>query len=368
MNFTVTKTNLLRELALIQSVVAKKTNDLPMLASVRLDLNGCLKLSGTDLDVTLRSECPAEGDTGVAVVSARKLYDVIRACPDGDLRLSLIEKDRWLSVDSAGSSLKLANGEAQHYPAVPQVPTTEGLSVPAAMFRRMIEMVAFVPIKEESRYALAGALLEANDGWLRLIATDGHRLALAETEHDGTVRTIIPEKALDALLKVCTGDGDVIIRADDSKGHLFFETGDRLLSARGLAGQFPAYDLVIPKSNNISVTVSTERLAQGVKRVALTADERSHGIKLKLGAGRMVLSSRAADIGESTETISVDYSGSEVEIGFNANYVLDFLGVVGSDETLIEMSDPDEPALFRPAARGEGEPAYRFVVMPLRLQ
>ena len=205
----------------------------------------------------------------------------------------------------------------------------------------------------------------------RMVATDGHRLALADCDigappvsEKEQMRVIVPKKALTEILKL-TASTDENIEFSADANHLYFKQGQRHLTSRMLAGQFPNYDLVLPKGNDKLVTINTEKIAQAVRRAALMADERSHGIKYELGQGRLNISAQSADVGESRETIAVDYTGADLTIGFNAQYLLDFLSVVATDEIVFELKDEQSPALMKPA--GEESESYRYVVMPMRL-
>lgn len=203
-----------------------------------------------------------------------------------------------------------------------------------------------------------------------MVATDGHRLALAAADvdkaEDGSehLKVIIPKKALIELAKLTAGaEGGIELSRDEN--HLYFEIQNRYLTSRMLAGQFPNYDLVLPKNNDKSIALNVDRVSQAIRRVALMADERSHGVKVDLTSGKLSITSQSADVGEAKEVIPLDYTGDNLSIGFNAQYVLDFLGVVGTDEVLFEFKDEQSPALLRPS--GDGQADYKYVVMPMRL-
>jgi len=200
-----------------------------------------------------------------------------------------------------------------------------------------------------------------------MVSTDGHRLALASASLENdlgaeTTRVIVPKKALGELSKLTAGaEGDLQFGKDDN--HLFFKLGHRVLASRMLSGQFPNYELVLPKGNDKLIVLNSDKFAQAIRRAALMADERSHGVKLSIGDGRLNITAESADVGEAREVIAVDYSGDSVGIGFNAQYVLDFLGVVGTEQVSFEFKDEQSPALLRPEGSGD----YQYVVMPMRL-
>ena len=203
-----------------------------------------------------------------------------------------------------------------------------------------------------------------------MVATDGHRLALAAADVDKVegnpdqLKVIIPKKALIELAKLTAGSDEGLELSKD-ENHLYFEIHNRYLTSRMLAGQFPNYDLVLPKNNDKSISLNVDKITQAIRRAALMADERSHGIKVDLSNGKLSITSQSADVGEAREVLPLDYTGDNLSIGFNAQYVLDFLGVVGTEEVLFEFKDEQSPALLRPS--GDGNADYKYVVMPMRL-
>jgi DNA polymerase-3 subunit beta len=219
---------------------------------------------------------------------------------------------------------------------------------------------------------LSGSLFLLAAGKMQMVATDGHRLAWVASALEGSqpkvpseqIRVIVPKKALTELQKLTAGSDEPIEFAND-ENHLYFKMGPRQLTSRMLAGQFPNYDLVMPKNNDKSVQLNCETITQSIRRAALMADERSHGVKFELSEGRLSITSQSADVGEAKEVIPIDYNGEAISIGFNAQYLLDFLAVVGSGEVILELKDEQSPALMRPPV---SEPLdFKYVVMPMRL-
>ena len=371
MRFRLNRATLLKELNLLQGIVEKKTT-IPVLSSLLIETvnESLVSLVATDLDVSFQTECAAEvSEAGSVVLQARRLFDLVRYLPDADIDF-VKEANDWTKITCATSEFRLAGQAKEHFPSTPS-PGPGEMSIPSDALHDLISRTVYAITQEESRYALSGALLTFADGRLRMVATDGHRLALADCEigdvpvsEKEQLRVIIPKKALTEILKLTAAAEEVIEFSTDAN-HLYFKQGQRHLTSRMLAGQFPNYDLVLPKGNDKLVTLNTDRIAQAVRRAALMADERSHGIKYELGQGRLNISSQSADVGESREAIAVDYSGEDLTIGFNAQYLLDFLGVVATDEIVFELKDEQSPALMRPAGE-EGE-HYRYVVMPMRL-
>jgi len=365
MEFKVGKQALLTELNLLQGVVERK-NTIPILTNLLLEAkqSGIFMLA-TDLDVSLQTECAADVvKSGSAVIQAKKLFDIVRSLPDSEIAF---ERDGdWIKITSGYSHFKLVAQAKEHFPSVAQAKPGQVELKPSSI-HALISRTIFAITQEESRYALSGALFLISGSTATMVTTDGHRLAMAtcmiETPADD-VRLIIPRKALSEILKLA-GSTDQPVAFSKDENHIFFKFGQRQLSSRMLAGQFPNYDMVIPKGNDKTLVVGLDKLSQAIKRVALMADERSHGIKLELEDGSLTMTSQTADLGESREVIQVDFKSPQVTVKFNASYLIDFLNVVDTEDVLIELKDDQTPVLFRPS---EGSASnYKYVVMPMRL-
>jgi len=367
MRFSVGKNVLLKELNLLQGIVEKKST-IPILSNVLIETvnDSTISLVATDLDVSLLTECVAESERpGSMVLQARKLFEIVRNLPDAEINFTKEDND-WVKVVCASSEFRIVGQAKEHFPSTPKADKA-GITIPATVLHSLINRTVFAITQEESRYALNGALLLFGEGRVQMVATDGHRLALAASDLESSgesFKVIIPKKALIELAKLTAGTEEEIEMSRD-ENHLYFEIQSRHLTSRMLAGQFPNYDLVLPKNNDKSISLNADKITQAIRRAALMADERSHGIKVDLANGKLSITSQSADVGEAKEMIPLDYTGDSLSIGFNAQYMLDFLGVVGTDEVYFEFKDEQSPALLRPS--GEGESDYRYVVMPMRL-
>ncbi len=370
MNFSLSKTTLLRELNLLQGVVEKK-NTIPILSNILIETanQSLISMVATDLDVSLHTECAADvTKPGAVVLQARKLFDIVRNLPDADINF-IKEDNDWVKIICGSSEFKIVGQAKEHFPSTPQIDQT-GTEIPSAILHNLISRTIFAVTQEESRYALNGSLIILSADNLQMVATDGHRLALAASSFESTgstddqAKVIIPKKALTELLKLTAGLEEPLQFFKD-ENHLYFSMRHRRLTSRMLAGQFPNYDLVLPKNNDKVVPLKTEKIAQAIRRTALMADERSHGIKFELTKGRLNITSQSADVGEAREAIPVDYNGTDLSIGFNAQYLLDFFNVVATEEVAFEFKDEQSPALVRPV--GDSQYDYKYVVMPMRL-
>lgn len=371
MQFSLSKPSLLKELNLLQGVVEKK-NTIPILSNILIEAGSesAISLVATDLDVSLQTSCGADVTRpGAIVLQARKLFDIVRNLPDAPISFSKEDND-WVKVICGAAEFKMVGQAKEHFPATPKS-SQKGLKVEATFLHDLINRTIYAITQEESRYALNGSLLLYTDGQYQMVSTDGHRLAMAGTKENKSddseakpLKVNVPKKALAELLKLTAGaEGSVDFSEDGN--HLFFKLGHRELTTRLLAGQFPNYELVIPKGNDKTVALNCEKITQAIRRAALMADERSHGIKFELSNNRLEITSQSTDVGEAQEAIPIDYTGDKLTIGFNAQYFLDFLNVVGTGEVALEFKDEQSPVLMRPV--GDEKYDYKYVVMPMRL-
>lgn len=370
MQFVVSKQNLQKELGYVQGVVEKK-NTIPVLSNILIESvgDGTIRLTGTDLDVTIRCDMDAEDikTPGSICVQARKLFEIARLLPDAPVTFKK-EANDWVTVTCDKSRFKMVGVSKEAFPEVPSFKSAP-TKISAGIIKAFIDRTIFAITQEESRYTLSGAKFMLDDKGARMVTTDGHRLAYVEKKgvsKDGTdaIDTLIPRKTLAELTKLTAGEeGEISLGMDGN--HIFFEVGTRLLISRMLYGQFPNYEMVMPKNNDKEVQFDSGLLNQAIRRVALMADERSHAIRFHLGANELVISSQNAEEGEANETIQTDYSGEETDIGFNAQYLQEFLNVVGDSAVKFEFKDGNSQAQLRPADGGDYD--YKYIVMPMRI-
>lgn len=367
--FKAKTSDLVAELGLIQSVIERRST-IPILSHVLFETTaGGLSITGTDLDLCLNTSCPAEVEAAGSVTApAKKLFEIVRTLPNAELHFQSDSSSR-IQLTCERSRFKLTGLERENFPEVPKAKTTS-LSLPSEVFLDFVHRTIFATTHEESRYALSGVQLEAlpSQGVVRMIATDGHRLALVESEWKGAagedIRMLIPKRALAELVKMGGEPGETFELARDDN-HLYFRLGKRQLSSRALAGQFPNYEMVLPKDNPRVAYASAEALAAALRRVSIVTDERSRAIRLQVAANRFDLSAARAEGGEeASEDLMVKYEGEEFEIGFNSSFLLDFFSAVPSGDVRLEFKDSRGPVLIRPM---DEKYDYRYVVMPLRV-
>jgi DNA polymerase-3 subunit beta len=373
MEITVSKAELLRELSATQGVVERKTT-IPILSNYLFEAGADrLSLTATDLDLSLRTSCNAKvKKEGSCTIPARKLHDYVKLLPDADITIKLLE-NHWVSIRCGRSNTKMVGMARSNFPSLPVFPTAGVVKIPAQVLRGMIARTSFAIANEESRYTLNGALMVLKPESITMVATDGHRLAHVERSNEkfegvsGEMKTLVPKKAMDELRSLVDSAGSDVETIEFAKDEstLFFRIGPRLLTSRQLTGQFPNYEAVLPKDNSKSILLHGDDLGAAIARVAQFADERSRAVRLKLENGELKLSASSTETGESEDSIETDYNGETLTIGFNAQYITDFLKAAGASDVRLELKDSQSAGQLRPA---EGEDyKYRYIVMPMRI-
>jgi DNA polymerase III subunit beta len=377
MEMVVRKTDLLRELQLFQGIVERK-NTIPILANVLIEASdGEVKLLATDLEVGLRSRCDATvAKRGSLTLPAKKLYEIIKALPETDVRIEEDKNGVKVAADRFDSRMQTLPRE--DFPTLPESTGVANATLARDVLKQMVGKTQFAITGEDTRYFLNGALFILRPDSMSLVSTDGHRLALVTVPResaqakgkssgdakDEEVRVILPRKTLLELGRLLSeGEGEILYERGEN--HLFFSIGGRLLISRMIDGQFPAFERVIPKSNDKRVEFDRDRLTSAVRRVALLSNERSRAVKFLMDKGKVEIASSSPEFGEAKEVLMVDYTDAAVTICFNAQYVLDFLGVVETDSVALEFKDEMSQAVMKPIG-AEGYD-YTYVIMPMRV-
>jgi DNA polymerase-3 subunit beta len=401
MEFTIKQSVLKEELGYIQGVVERKST-IPVLSNILIESlgEGSIRIVGTDLDVTIR--CDAEADIkspGAMCIQARKLFDIVRTLDGGDVHFKKLENE-WVQMKAGRASFRLAGVNREQYPEIP-IFKSAPLKLSAEIFNYFIQNTAFAITNEQSRFTLSGAKFMLADGKARMVTTDGHRLAFIEKvldeTIDATMDALIPKKALLELVKISRDvDGDVQFGEDQN--HIYFETGGRLLITRKLSGNFPNYEMVLPKDNDKTVVFDLTEMKNAVRRISLMADERNRSIRMTVREGEVEITAQSSEEGEGQEIVPADYTGEEVQLGFNWQYLQEFLNNVGALEagsaapaeaeggsgenttaaatatakegrspTRISFEFKDANAATQIRIAGDTAYDYKYIVMPLRI-
>jgi DNA polymerase-3 subunit beta len=369
MELVARKADLVRELQFFQQIVERK-NTIPILANVLIETDGnSIRLLATDIEVTLTSSCEAAVDRpGSITLPAKKLYEIVRALPDGDVKLSSTKDGSQVVVSAGGFESKMPTMPVADFPTPPTSEMTNATTIASAAFRQLIAKTQFAITGEDTRYYLNGALFVVKPDGMTMVATDGHRLALATATRDGAkgeeIKAILPRKTLSELGRLLA-DSDKDVEFERGENHMFFRIGPRLLVSRMIDGQFPAYEKVIPKGNDKHLEFERDRLTSAVKRVSILSNERSRALKFSIDKGQVDVTTSSPEFGEAHEPLAVEYSGTPMTICFNAQYVVDFLNVVDVDTVALDVKDDVSQAVLKPV--GADGYDYTYVIMPMRV-
>lgn len=395
MEFVIKQSVLKDELGFVQGIVEKKST-IPVLSNILIESIGenSIRIVGTDLDVTIRCEVTADiKQAGAMCIQARKLFDIVRLLDGGDVHFKK-EDNEWVKLNSGKSNFRLAGVSRDTFPEVPSFKAAP-MKLSADIFNHFIQNTAFAITNEQSRFTLSGAKFMIDGGAARMVTTDGHRLAyiekkLGDAAGGETMDALIPKKALMELVKISReAKGDVSFGEDAN--HIYFEVAGRLLITRKLSGTFPNYEMVIPKDNDKVATFDADEMKTAIRRVSLMADERTRSVRMTIRAGEIEIGAQSSEEGEANEKVAAEYTGEEVSVGFNSQYLQDFLNVVGAGEaeTLetpeketngetvrvkegnsrlrIAFEFKDGNAQTQLNIAGDKNYDYKYIVMPLRI-
>ncbi|WP_164229749.1 DNA polymerase III subunit beta [Stenotrophomonas maltophilia] len=366
MRFTLQREAFLKPLAQVVNVVERRQT-LPVLANFLVQVqNGQLSLTGTDLEVEMVSRIAVEdAQDGETTIPARKLFEIIRALPDGS-RITVSQTGDKITVQAGRSRFTLATLPSNDFPSVDEVEATERVAIGEATLKELIERTAFAMAQQDVRYYLNGLLFDLRGDALRTVATDGHRLALCEADlakPSGSKRQIIvPRKGVTELQRLLES-GDREIELEVGRSHVRVKRDDVTFTSKLIDGRFPDYEAVIPIGADREVKVDREALRASLQRAAILSNEKYRGIRVEVSPGNLKISAHNPEQEEAQEEIEADTTVSDLAIGFNVNYLLDALSALRDEEVIIQLRDSNSSALVRESSSEKS----RHVVMPLRL-
>lgn len=368
MKFTITRDHLQEGLVAVAAAVPSKTT-LPVLSNILVEATkGGLRLSGTDLDIAVSTVIPASVDQeGAVTLPAKKLVEIVRELPSAGIRMTGSGEQR-VSLECGKSRFKLLGLSKEEFPAFPAVKFQGGWKIKSGELQKLIAHVAFAASTEESRPILNGVLWELRGDRMRMVATNGHRLARMDVpltgQSNATADLIVPPKALDQIRRLFKADEEIEIAKSDN--HLGFRSETTQVYTRLIEGPYPNYEQVIPKENDKHCTADRGTLVSALRRMSTVASDQTHRIRMAFTSGACKLSVQTPDLGEAQEEIAVTYEGDALEIGFNAAYLLEVLKYMPTDEVRLTFKAPERAATCEPV--GWNDPAsYMTLVMPLRL-
>ncbi len=367
MKFTISRDALLKPLNLVAGVVERRQT-LPILANVLMVLeDDRLSLTGTDLEVELvgRVQLAGAGESGEVTVPARKLVDICKSLPEGsDIQFAV--KDSKVTVKSGRSRFTLSTLPSREFPNVEDSLGTHQFKVKQGQLKRLIDRTAFAMAQQDVRYYLNGMLWELSGGQLRVVATDGHRLALCtlpeKLNADGDTQVILPRKGVLELARLLLDEAAEVVVVI-GRNHIRATTNDFTFTSKLVDGKFPDYQRVLPRSPDKIVVGSRLELRQAFTRTAILSNEKYRGVRLKLTDNSLDIVANNPEQEEAEEAVPVQYEGDSLEVGFNVSYLLDVLGVLSGDEVKLSLSDPNSSALLEESEEGDS----LYVVMPMRL-
>jgi DNA polymerase-3 subunit beta len=358
-----------------QGIVEKKST-MPILSHVLLEAKsgGDLIVSATDLDLAVSSEHRCEVlKEGAVAVSARHLYEIVRALPEQSVTLKKAHNN-YLEVKSGPSEFRIVGLPSEDFPALPRFDKVPFVDVDPSTLLEMIERTFFAVSNDETRYNLNGVFFEPSGESLRLVATDGHRLSLSEREVGGGFGlkrgVILPKKGLQELKKLLSeavesGEEKPEAKLGFVENSAIFRRPGVVLVMRLIEGLFPDYKQVIPKAGEKQVRLGRARFLETLRRISLVSTDKAHAVKLDLSKGMLRVLSQNPDLGEAKEEVPVDYAGEPLKIGFNARYVMDVLQVLQSNEVVFELADDLSPGVLK--GGDEADQGFTAVVMPMRI-
>lgn len=375
MKVVLTRGDLLKGISTVQSAVASK-NTMPILANILLEARDKkLELVATDLDMGIRCSVQAEVvDKGSITINAKKLSDIVRELPEASVDLEIDDNHKMILVCQK-SNFKVHGLPKDDFPILPEVKKDKVFKVKGSLLQEMIHKTIFAVSTDETRYVLNGVFFQAEGGKIRMVATDGHRLAFIQKKLEGKAdekcNVIIPTKTLNELSKVISDiskgkeekENDLVVEITATDNQIKFVAGGVEIVSRLIEGQFPNYEQVIPKESDKKLEASTADLSAATRRVAILTSEKSNSIRYQAKGGKLLISSKTPDMGEAKEEMDVNYKGEEIGIAYNAKYVLDVLKNVGTDTVSIELTQPLSPGILRP----KGDSDYLCVIMPMRV-
>jgi len=367
MKIVTDREQLLEPLQQIAGVVERRQT-LPILANILINAgNDELQMTATDLEVELRTGTKAEckGLAGFTV-PARKLLDITKALPEGAKITLDVDEDK-AKLQSGRSRFTLGVLPAQDYPVIEPTPSSSVLSIKEASFKRPIEKTQFAMAQQDVRYYLNGMLLEISKGEIRTVATDGHRLAMSQSEDsvnkEISLQVILPRKAVNELSRLLK-ESENPIQIELSNNYIKVLLEKAVFTSKLIDGRFPEYQRVMPSGSDKEVEADKQSLKQSLTRASILSNEKYRGIRFSLENNLLQLQAHNPEQEEAEEELEVAYQGDELKIGFNVGYLLDAISVIEEDNVIIELKDSNSSALIY----GKGNRESKYVIMPMRIQ
>ena len=363
MKFKIVRSRFLDGLKSVQNIVAGK-GSLPILQNVLLEAKGKeLCMTTTDLDISIRSICECEVvEQGNSTIPVKLLFNAVAKVAEGEVQVSVDAHER-AEITAGSAKFKLAGMPAMEFPRLPQDEDAYAYSIPQATLKEMLRKVAYAASQDDTRRTLKGVLMSFKDGKLTMVATDGRRLALVESENefpkDAERDIVLPSKAVSELQRSLGGEGDVSVLVQ--KSQVCFKLNNMMIYSKLMDDVYPNYRQVIPRETAESIEVDRQLLLDALDRVSVMTMDEAHSTKLIFENGKLTITSASSDIGEAKDIVPIKYAGEKIEIMFNPTYVMDALKAIDDDSVIVHINDGHSPAVIKCAI------PFLYVLMPLRI-
>ena len=363
MKIKIFKENLLQGILKVQNVVSPKAT-LPILSNMLMETkkNSCVRLYATDLDIGISCEIPVQIlEEGAITVPAKKFSDIIKELPAGDVVIST-KKNNQIEIEGDKFLFKLNGLPKEEFPKFPEFKNLEAVTLDQSVFKEMLRMTSFAVSHEESRYILNGVLLEIDGQTMRIVATDGRRLAKIERKLDTAIKKeikiIIPVKAINEITRNLKDEGTASFTTGINQ--VLFDVNNVLIATRIVEGEFPNYTQVIPAEQKTKIKINTQEFLSAIRRANLLATPDFQAVKFEVFKDKLVVSKITPDVGESREEVGIEYGGSETIVGFNPGFFIEVLKNISDDKISLELLGPDKPGVVRLQD-------YLYLALPMRI-
>ena len=362
MIFKTSQENLLAGVQIVQNIVSSKS-PLPILSNILLEVKGTkLRLNTTDLDIGISCEIPVDIiEEGAITIPAKRFGDIVRELPSGDIIIS-VKKNNQVDIEGRQCRFKLGGLPRDEFPKFPEFKDKEAIQIEQSTLKEMLRLTSFAVSHEESRYVLNGILIEISDNVIRIVATDGRRLAKVEKKLPAAIKkevtVIIPIKAVQEISRNLRDEGTLSLIVGANQ--VLFDINDVLIATRIIEGEFPNYNQVIPKPAKNRITMNTQDVLSSIRRANLLSTPDFQAVKFEIFTNKLVISKSTPDVGESREVIPVEYDGEEIMVGFNPQLLIDFLKNINDEQVHMEILGTDKPAVMRLQD-------YLYLVLPMRI-
>jgi DNA polymerase-3 subunit beta len=358
------KAPLLKAIQVLQNIISVKAT-LPILSNILIETQkGKIHMAATDLDVSISLTFTPTviNEEGSITVPAKKFSDIVKDLPEGEINIT-VRKNNSISIESERCFFKLMGLPKDDFPKIPRLYDKESIAINQGLLKNMLSLTSFAVSRDETRYILNGILFVVKDKGLRLVATDGRRLALIKKEielpPEFKKELIVPIKATQELMRNLTDEGMVKIVFGENQ--ISFQFDHTTLISRLIEGQFPNYEQVIPKGDKGTIVINRERFLWATKRMAILTSPDSQSIKIDLFKDKLIFSKNTPDMGEAKEEIDIEHQGEEFSVGFNPQYLIDVLKSLKGQDVSLELTGPESPGIVR------AEGSYVYIVLPMQL-